>query len=89
MKVRIIASSWFKRYTGGLSSLEVELPEGGTAWQAVCRAGIPHEQIGFIAVQTAAAAESDQNNAKVTRVDEAYMAADGDVIRVYPTIIGG
>lgn len=83
MKVNIIVSSWFKRYTGGVSHLEQELLEGETAWQAVCRAGIPAADIGFMTVAGAGEAGS------AMRVDETYRAADGDVLRVYPFIIGG
>ena len=83
MKVTIGVSSWFKRYTCGLSSLEQELYEGETAWEAVCRAGIPRDEIGFIMVST----EGQTGGAK--RADETYLAADGDVLKVYPLIIGG
>lgn len=83
VKATIIVSSWFKRYTGGLSSLEQELLEGETAWQAVCRAGIPAGDIGFVTVDGAG------EDGRAKRVDDAYRAADGDVLRVYPLIIGG
>lgn len=89
MKVSIKVSGWLKKFTGGLSSLELDLPEGVTAMEAVCRAGIPREQIGFIAVETAAASEDGAGSAKTFRADESYMAAEGDIIRPYPPIMGG
>lgn len=110
--ITIGVSSWFKRYTGGLSSLEQELHEGETAWEAVVRAGIPREEIGFITVraegQTGVAphqtdglpdqASGAQNQLRYEmgqqpdvekRVDDSYVVAGGDALKVYPMIIGG
>ena len=94
VKVKIEVTSWFKRYTGGLSSLELELGNGETAWQAVCMAGIPYDEIGFITLDT-----TDENGNTETseygntltskKIDDSYVAMDNDVLRVYPMIIGG
>ena len=84
MKITIGVSSWFKRYTGGLSSLEQELHEGESAWEAVVRAGIPMDEIGFITVS----AERQQPDVE-KKVDDSYVVAGGDALKVYPMIIGG
>lgn len=104
VKVTIIVSSWFKRYTDGLTSLEQNLNAGETAWEAVRRADIPSDEIGFITVcskgQTGdGSRQTDGTKDPVgcgrgqpgteKKVDESYVAADGDILKVYPMIIGG
>jgi len=86
LKVKIVVSSWFKRYTDGLSSLELELNSGETAWKAVCMVGIPRNEIGFITVDTA---DEDGSTVRSKKIDDSYVAVDNDVLRVYPVIIGG
>lgn len=83
MRVSIIVSGWFKRYTGGSSHLEIEVNEGETAYNAVCAAGIPASEIGFVSVEGIEKAGTDK------RVDENYVVSEGSVLRVYPLIIGG
>jgi len=103
MKVTINVSSWFKRYTGGLSCIEKEISDNETALEAVCSTGIPQDEIGFITVCSKGQTNGErphiadaevqcgyENHACVEKkVDETYVVAEGDVLRVYPFIIGG
>lgn len=96
-------SSWFKRYTDGLSCLEQDINDDETAWEAVCRTGIPRDEIGFITVCSKGQSGGESSH-KVTvkvqggcegqpclekKVDETYVVVEGDVLKVYPVIIGG
>lgn len=83
MKVSIIVSSWFKRYTGGHSQLEIEVNQGETAYNVACAAGIPKIEIGFVSV------DGKEKSGSAKRVDENYVVSEGSVIRVYPLIISG
>lgn len=83
MQVTIKVSSWFKRYTDGKFQLEIEIEEGATVCDAVCRAGIPRSEIGFVSV------EDSQKDRMEKRVDDNYKATEGCVIYVFPYIIGG
>lgn len=76
MKIYIEVASWFKRYTAGKTELELEIAGGATACEAAAAAGIPVEEIGFIA----------SGNGKI---DPGYLLVDGDRLKVYPHIIGG
>ncbi|MCX7923727.1 MAG: hypothetical protein N3B21_17220 [Clostridia bacterium] len=80
MKVYIEVTTWFKRFTGGNASLELEISEGTPVVEAVSSAGIPKEEIGFITV-------IKDNENKI--VDDQYILTDGDRLKVYPAIIGG
>lgn len=83
VRVTISVTSWFKRYTNGLSCLELDLNSETTALEAVCKAGIPYDEIGFITLCSKVKASIEE------KVDESYVAADGDFLKVYPLIIGG
>ncbi|MCX7745902.1 MAG: hypothetical protein N2645_03280 [Clostridia bacterium] len=82
MKVTIEVTSWFKRFTGGRTQMELEILEGTSALDAAADTGIPKDEIGFITVCTGTGDEC-------LLVKDEYTVKDGDILRVYPMLIGG
>lgn len=74
--ITIIAGGWAKRYLNETGSTALMLPEGTTAKQAVMQAGLPENEIGML--------ESD-----LMEIPPDQPVTDGQMIHVYPTIIGG
>jgi len=89
VNVTIGVTSWFRRYTGGLSILELQFEGGETAGQIIQKAGIPTEEIGFITVSVKDPRQDSSFAVLEKRVGEEYEVADGDILKVYPMIIGG
>ena len=76
MKVTIVLTAWFKRYTSGKSEIKIEVEHDVTAIEAVTSCGIPLEEVGFITI----------NNKKV---GNDQILEDGDIVKVYTFILGG
>lgn len=76
MKVTVLVSGWFKRYTGGEEQLKLDVEPGTKAYDAASIAGIPRGEIGFVAVNGVKAGEE-------------YVLNDNDTIKAFPLIIGG
>ena len=76
MKVYLEVSSWFKRYTSGNMLVELDLPEGAPAMEALGLAGLPATEVGIISINDG-------------RADGATLLMDGDRIKVFPVIVGG
>jgi hypothetical protein len=76
MLVYLELSGWFKRYTDGHTRLEITIKPGTTALQAITLSGIPVSEVGLITVAD-------------VKVTHDHLLNDGEVLRVYPVIIGG
>jgi hypothetical protein len=76
MRINVDVISWFTRFTGGKSRLELDLPPGTNAGAAVLVTGIPEDEIGFITVNG-------------QKAEKEQLLAEGDSLKVYPLIIGG
>jgi molybdopterin converting factor small subunit len=76
MKITVEVSSWFKKYTDGRPSVEIEAKNGITAAAAAVAAGVPAEEVGFV-------------SRSGVRIDTDSVLKDGDVIKIFPFIIGG
>jgi molybdopterin converting factor small subunit len=76
INVKVSVSSWFRRFTGGKEELELKLAPGTSALCAAVKAGVPGEEIGFVTV----------NNIKA---DKEQILNNGDILRIFPYIIGG
>ena len=76
MRITVELSSWFKKYTGGQMSIELEVEKGVTAANAILAAGIPIEEAGLIML----------GNAKI---DLDFILPDRSCIKIFPYIIGG
>jgi len=76
MKVYLEVGSFLNRYTSGQTSLEIDISGDKTATEVVLSAGVPEDEIGFIAVNG-------------QKVDSDYILKENDIIRVYPLIVGG
>ena len=76
MLVYLELSGWFKRYTAGNTRLEIDIMPGTTAIQAITSTGIPESEVGLVTV-------SD------IKVAHDHILSHGEIIRVYPIIIGG
>ena len=75
MKVTVITGEWARRYIPRERS-EENIPEGLTAGGLLERLPIPTDDIGIIAV----------NGRAVRRED---ILCDGDIVKLFPKIIGG
>jgi len=76
MRIYLEVGSFLKRYTSEQESLEINISGEKTAAEVVHSAGVPEEEIGFIAVNG-------------QKVDSDYVLKENDIIRVYPLIVGG
>lgn len=76
MLVYLELSGWFKRYTDGKTRLEIDIKPETTAIQAITFSGIPEAEVGLITLTD-------------VKIAHNYRLNHGDVIRVYPVIIGG
>lgn len=76
MRVHVEMTEWFKRYTGGNRNFDLDVEDGATAVKAVVFTGVPEEEVGFITVNS-------------SRVDTGFVLSEGDLLKVYPLIIGG
>jgi len=75
MRVTVTASSWAKRWLpNGTAALN--LPNNATALDVLAPLGIPPEEVGLFAINGTAVLKDAQLN-------------DGDVVRVFPIIMGG
>lgn len=81
MKIYVEVAEWFKRFTGGNGRMEIGYNQGISALEAVVSCGIPKDEIGFISI-------IKSNNENMI-ISEEYLLNEGDVLKVYPQIIGG
>lgn len=75
MRVTIFAGGWGQRYLGG-DSREVEVPDNATALSCALAAGLPEEEIGFLALDGA-------------RVAPDAPVQNWQEVRVYAQVMGG
>lgn len=83
VKVTVEVTSWFKRFTGGQTIFNLELDMNATALTAILATGIPEDEIGIIRL------EAKNSSGENKLADKEHKLADGDIIKVYPLIIGG
>ena len=76
MKVKLLLTSWFKRYVDGKDFLMVEVPEGSCTEDVLRKSGIPFDEIGFVHL-----------NGKLKRMSETVH--DSEELKVFTRIIGG
>jgi|GEM_PF-1956769 len=76
MLVYLELSGWFKRYTNEKTRLEIDIKPGTSVIEAITSTGIPEAEIGLITVAD-------------VKVTHDHMLSHGNIIRVYPVIIGG
>ena len=76
MKVKLILTSWFRRYSEGAGEIAVEVPEKSTVRDILNKTKIPFEEIGFVHL-----------NGKIMEMDEEVK--DGEELKIYTKIIGG
>ena len=76
MKVKLLLTSWFKRYSDGKDFLEVEVPAGSSVEEVLKKSGIPLDEIGFV-----------HSDGKMKRMSE--IAGDSEELKVFTKIIGG
>lgn len=69
-------SSFFSRYLEGKTRLQIEIEPGFDTLHILSDLGIPQSEIGLV------------TNFE-EKVSHDYIPKDGDILRVYPTIIGG
>jgi len=75
MKIIIETGEWAGRYIGDKTDV-LHLDEGSSAADAIAALGIPPEEAGMVAVGGKA-------------VSKGYVLSEGDVLKIYPVIIGG
>ena len=75
MKITLETTSWAARYVDE-RSVTLEMPEGAVVADAIAASGIPADEAGIAVIDGKAAARG-------------HRLADGDVVRVYPVIVGG
>lgn len=83
MKVYIEVTDWYKRFTGGKRSMEIEVVVGAKALEAVLHTGIPRDEVGFITLDNG----SQEGQCKL--VNEDTILSEGDRLKVYPLLVGG
>ena len=76
MKVRLLLTSWFKRYGDGKDFLEMEVPEGSSVEDILRKSGIPFDEIGFV-----------HSGGKLKHMSETVV--DSEDLKVFTRIIGG
>ena len=75
MKVTVRTGSWARQYMPR-ETAELQLPEGAAVADAIGRLDIPPQEIGLVALDGKA-------------VPLQTPLAEGDIVRVFPVIIGG
>ena len=83
MQVSIKVTGWYRRYTSGVTELDVQIKEGEPIGAILCRIGIPEDEIGFIT--------SDQSfsGGRFQVVEKSHILVEGEHIKVFPLILGG
>lgn len=76
MKVKLILTSWFKRYSDGAGEIMIEVPEKSTVKDVLNKTKIPLEEIGFVHL-----------DGKIKRMDE--MVNNREELKIYTKIVGG
>lgn len=76
MKVRLLLTSWFKRYGDGKDFLEIEVQEGSSVEDVLKKSGIPFDEVGFV-----------HSGDKLKHMSE--IVADSEELKVFTRIIGG
>ena len=76
MKVKLLLTSWFKRYADGKDFLEVEVPEGSSVEDVLKKSGLPFDDIGLLNL-----------DGKLTHMCE--IVGDSEELKVFTRIIGG
>ena len=76
MKLRLLLTSWFKRYGEGKDFLEMEVQEGSSVEDVVKKSGIPFDEIGFV-----------HSGGSLKHMSE--IVADSEELKVFTRIIGG
>ena len=76
MKIYIELTSWFARFTDGNTHFCIDVEERLEVLQIVSSLGIPIEQIGFLTLND-------------IKIDEDAVLKDGDVVKVYTSIVAG
>jgi len=75
MKVTIELGAWALRYVGQ-RSVVVDLDEGATVADATSKLTIPTDEVGIVTL-------------KGEVKNEGYVLSDGDIITVFPVVLGG
>ena len=75
MKITVETGNWAARYVDE-SVLTLDMPEDTTVADVIDAIGIPAEETGIIVVDGKAVARD-------------CVLSDGDVLKIYPVIIGG
>ncbi len=76
MKVRLLLTSWFKRYGDGKDFLEMEVQEGSSVEDVLKKSGIPFDEIGFV-----------HSRGELKPMSE--IVTDSEELKVFTRIIGG
>lgn len=83
MVVYLELSEWLRKFTSGKTGIELEVDDGTTAIDAVCKSGVPKEEVVFITVLNSSEAD------KWAMVNPEYILKNRDTLKVYSPIIGG
>jgi len=81
--VKVTVTSWFKRYTKGITEISIELETGAKMGEVLKGLGIPAGEVGSIMI------EKKETPVEKTRVDEDYTLNQGDHVLLIPHILGG
>lgn len=75
MKIIVSTGSWAKRYLEN-DPYEFVLPEGSTVAAALAMLPLPSAEVGMTAINGQA-------------VRQSFLLSEGDLLKIYPVIIGG
>ena len=75
MKVTLVTGSWAKRYVAG-ESVVLDVPERSTVADVLKASALPLDEAGMALTGG-------------RPVTQEHVLSDGDVLKIYPVIIGG
>ena len=75
MKITLVTGSWARRYVAA-ESVELNMPDHSTVADALKTSALPSDEAGMAIIGGKSVARE-------------HTLSDGDVMKVYPVIIGG